>query len=263
MNCPICNTLCSQIHVTVKNYPILKCHHCTHGFLSTNDMPEYDESYFESHYRIPDPNSKAFRKIIKEQTHRVKKVKSIRKKGNLLDVGCGLGHFLYAAKLSGYRVSGFDFTKQNEDYITNTLKIELITSKSKAIQNGRYDIVTSWHSLEHAVDPKAYLQFVDKILDNKGVLVIEVPTHDCIDAFKMEQSWPNWDPPFHLQHFTLASLHFLLKRCGFKVVHEYTYNSDHIRNTLKKSPFFMFSRPISKLFRGNSVACICEKIEIL
>jgi len=262
MNCPICNSSRFCTHLKVGNYSILKCQNCSHGILEGFDNARYDESYFASHYKAPRLNTAEFSKKIKEQSHRVKKVIAFIKKGRLLDIGCGLGHFLYAAKISGYDVMGYDFVETNKDYVTNTLGIELLTSSedNSKITNNKFDIVTSWHSLEHSTNPNQYLQFTRKALCDKGILIIEVPTHDCIDAFVMGQSWPNWDPPFHYQHFTQKSLRPLLNKNGYKIIREYTYNCDYIRNTLKKSPFFLFARSISKLFRGSSVACICKKI---
>lgn len=262
MNCPICNSSRFFTHLIIDNYSILKCQDCSHGILNGFKEVKYDESYFASHYKAPRLNTAEFSRKIKEQSHRIKKTSASIQKGSLLDIGCGLGHFLYAAKMSGFDVVGYDFTETNKDYVTETLGIELLTSSDDISMNinNRFDIVTSWHSLEHSTNPNEYLQFTIKTLRKHGTLIVEVPTHDCIDAFIMGQSWPNWDPPFHYQHFTQKSLRTLINKNGYEIIREYTYNCEYVRNTLMKSPFSLFSRPISKLFRGNSVACICRKI---
>lgn len=260
MKCSICGSDNLIPYLSVKNHRILKCGECTHGLLDRKTQPAYDSSFFQSHYDRLVPGSREFRIRILRQRKRLRKIGPLKRGTRLLDVGCGMGHFLYAAKQAGCKVTACDFTEANRSYIVNDLGIPMLPAGNleEQLAGHVFDVITFWHSLEHSPDPRASLHAARKALRPGGVLVVEVPTHDCLDALEAGADWPHWDPPFHEQHFTRSSLHRLLAEQGFTNLRESTGNSDYIRNVLKKTLFAPLARGISRAFRGNSVVCVCR-----
>ena len=177
-------------------------------------------------------------------------MKKFKKNGTLLDVGCGRGYFLHACR-NGFTPVGFDISMANRDFISCQLNIEFIDDPTKLKQR-RFDVITFWHSLEHFPD----------LLDNRGILVIDVPNHDSIDAFMEREHWPGWDLPFHCYHFTPASLELLVRRHGLEIIGRKTYHCGYIKKRLAENPFTrLFSRPIAKLFPGSSILFAYRKNE--
>jgi 2-polyprenyl-3-methyl-5-hydroxy-6-metoxy-1,4-benzoquinol methylase len=138
--------------------------------------------------------------------------------GALLDVGCneGRGLALYAA--NGFaRVEGLE---------TNPVAAAAARQKGFAIHERPlaelspaepYDVVVLSNVLEHALDPAAMLKDTARILKPGGELWISCPNLRSWLAALFGASWINWHVPFHICHFSDATLAATLARGGFKV----------------------------------------------
>lgn len=91
----------------------------------------------------------------------------------ILDVGCGSGTYLRELSDAGFtNLLGVDPYLPNEFEIDSTL-----TLKRQHIEQvaGRFDVILSHHSLEHAVDPRAMLKAIATKLNTSGVAIITIP----------------------------------------------------------------------------------------
>lgn len=83
-------------------------------------------------------------------------------------------------------------------------------------QNGAYDIVFSYHVLEHLRDPMAEMVDVKQILKKGGLFIGEVPyTPQALDSFSEAIKTSAFDN-IHLFHFNVRSISNLLDRAGFQ-----------------------------------------------
>jgi SAM-dependent methyltransferase len=140
--------------------------------------------------------------------------------GRLLEVGCGRGDFLMLARAAGFSVTGCDFFgahKRPDDDIASfdgTLAQAQLSSNS-------FDIVVIRNVLEHVFDPNVELAEIRRILKSGAYLYVKVPNvafeHGlgCRLVFGREH---DFDPPFHLNHFSSAALIALLKKAGFQFI---------------------------------------------
>ncbi len=131
----------------------------------------------------------------------------------LLDVGCGDGSFLLAARNIGWDVVGVDIQpeaarKAGLDAYEN---IEQVSGKAP------FDCITMWHSLEHMTDPKLTLRQLSKLLKPNGVLFIAVPCSNSFQARVFKHHWIPLDVPRHLYGFDLKSLSLCLEKAGLAV----------------------------------------------
>ncbi|MBW1779520.1 MAG: class I SAM-dependent methyltransferase [Deltaproteobacteria bacterium] len=266
MSCYLCHSNRHTEFIKNGDWTVLKCADCGHGLTHPFPKPEvlhemYDRRYFDSHYAHPEPGSRHFKKHVTDNFHRVRKARRYQRDGNLLDVGCGNGLFLYAAD-KYYNGIGFDVSNGNKAYL-DKIKIHVIVSDWNAIEfkPDFFDVITFWHSIEHFDDPIRYVKRATGWLKKEGVAIIEVPNHACIDAHVSGHNWENWDLPFHLHHFTENSLELFCSKVGLGIVDRYTYHSEFIKNKLRETILFrMFARQISKMFHGNGIAVVCRKI---
>ena len=126
----------------------------------------------------------------------------------LLDVGCGDGSFLEAARKRGWEVAGTEIEPHPHS-------ADLNIRSSIAETGGGYTCATLWHSLEHVRDPRATLSEVASALVPGGTVLIAVPDAQSVQARLYGPVWRHLDVPRHLFHFGAQSLELVLSKTGF------------------------------------------------
>lgn len=266
IKCHICLSEEFSTLFTEKDREMRKCLKCglgvTHPFPSPDELAAlYSEDYFSTEYEKMHIGTPEFQRKISQERHRIKLVSKYMPSGRLLDIGCGLGYFAYAAEQSGYMAEGLDITDSNIEYITGELGINLIVSElEKAdLDNNVFDVITLWHNLEHLRNPRESLKKCYSLLKDSGIIIIEVPNHECIDARKEGTNWHGWQMPFHLHHFTSSSLQLLLKEEKFEVLGIKTYHSAYVKKKLKPYLTNTIARLIARCYASTGIAMVCKK----
>jgi SAM-dependent methyltransferase len=137
-----------------------------------------------------------------------------------LDAGCGLGGFARALRdATGATVRGVDFAPACRDFAREVHRLEVDTGELAAQRyaDGRFDLVTSWHCLEHVYDPVRELQEIARITRPGGWLLLEVPTPTLL-ARLFRGRWIFLQAPTHLYHYGPRALRALLDRAGYDAV---------------------------------------------
>lgn len=93
----------------------------------------------------------------------------------LLEVGPGLGLFLWWARQAGADAIGLDPSHELCDALTQEGLPCLVGSLETADLEGPFDIIVMLHVLEHFYDPNAALARVRALLKDGGLVVVEVP----------------------------------------------------------------------------------------
>ena len=158
--------------------------------------------------------------------------KVIKKKINLIDLGCGAGHFVKALEKKGISAIGYDTSvdlcklgnkklKKNKIHSINFEKIyEIIKSHSK------FNTLSLIGVLEHLTEPHKLLNSFKK--SKIKYLYISVPLFS-LSSF-LENSFPNVFPRQlsggHTHLYTEKSLNYLAKKYNFKIIGEYWFGTD-------------------------------------
>jgi len=270
-NCILCGSTNRTVLYSMNEWKVYKCIECNLGVLDPQPDNEalanlYQQEYFQSHYNNElIPGSPEIKKRLLQEKHRLRFFQKFKKKGNVLDIGCGRGYFLLACRQQGYNVEGIDVSADVASYVRSNLKIKVHVGEVSNVKLSErtFDIITLWHSLEHTSDPNLYIQNARKWLKDDGILVVDVPNYAGHDAKMNWQNWPNWDLPHHIYHFTKDSLTFLLRKHGFAVISNKNYLSEYVKQKLQDAflPSFI-ARIIAKFYSGHSIAVIAKKINI-
>jgi SAM-dependent methyltransferase len=223
VGCP-CGSFDLRLHTVLKGWQICQCKLC--GLLYINPRPSeqqmdalYDALYFDARQLQSDVGAEAIRAGVISQNSRVDLIERYHPKGRLLDVGCASGYFLACAEQRGWATQGVEISAWAAYRAQQLIqgKIWLGNMESALPKTERFDVVTMWHVLEHIRNPIDILSAVKELLTPDGILVVQVPNVVSLDARLSGEKWSGWDLPFHLYHFTPASLCFFLRRSGFVI----------------------------------------------
>ncbi len=136
--------------------------------------------------------------------------------GTLLDVGCGSGEWLASMRRLGWQVDGVDFDERAvRQARASGLAIGLGDVEAQAYADGRFDVVTLNHVVEHLPDALATLRECRRVLRPGGTLVVCTPNGASLGHAVFGADWRGLEPPRHLQLYGPQSLAALLAAAGF------------------------------------------------
>lgn len=145
----------------------------------------------------------------------------IKKNESVLEIGSGSGSF--AQKIEVDRYVGLEY---NDEAITKASKngISLIKQSIEdyaKFNYAKFDIVCSFHVLEHVKNPRKFLEASISKLSSKGKLIIVVPCDDSV--FTSNHNHLLNLPPHHITRWKISSLKkianlFDLRIIDFKVI---------------------------------------------
>lgn len=214
-NCHICSTPLTirypQICDSTKNesFSVLACPKCGIGYTAphpTESKQYYDENYYGNRHGIT--SQFCSRRSLNFLENKPSKTNKKR----LLDIGCGDGSFLLAAKGNGWKVMGTELNP----HPARALGLDVKYSLEQVNEIETFDCITMWHSLEHMADIKSTLRLIKALLAPKGDLIITVPNNDSLQAKVFGPKWFHLDVPRHVYHFNPGSLCFALENEGFR-----------------------------------------------
>jgi len=141
---------------------------------------------------------------------------------SVLEIGCGLGHFLALCRDAGARVQGVELDGLYADYAEREHGLPIIRKHIEHVQfEHPFDVIAMFHVVEHLEDPVALLAEARRLLAPDGRLLIEVPNLTGpwrvppAEFFRVE----------HLFNFTFETLSQMLRRAGF-AVEAHAHNHD-------------------------------------
>jgi len=229
--CPLCNSghfhnyiICKDHTVSQEDFAIVKCDKC--NFLFTNPRPSSTslDSYYESEDYVSHQNkSNNITNLIYRFARKftlkgkLKLINSFNlQTKQLLDIGCGTGHFINLCKSKGWHVDGVEpnETARNIARSNHTHVVEQLSD----LENKSYDVITMWHVLEHIPDINDYLNTIHRLLNKNGRFIVAVPNISSYDASYYKDKWAAYDVPRHLYHFSQQTMAAMMKKHGFKVI---------------------------------------------
>ena len=137
----------------------------------------------------------------------------------VLDIGCGAGEWLLAARSAGWEAVGADPDPEAVEQARQIgLAVRAGSTEAWADQAGTFEAVTMNHVIEHVHDPNQALEEVFDLLRPGGQLFIETPNVDALTHAAYGENWRGLEPPRHLILFTRKSLADALRQSGFEQV---------------------------------------------
>jgi SAM-dependent methyltransferase len=224
----LCAGWWSRTHLRDGEWRLVECAGCGHVHLV--DPPEerrllaqvYDERYWSS----DDPSSRGYADYFGEEhlqqatMRRRAAMLGLRRGERVLEVGCGGGTFLAAARELGAQVQGVEPSPVAAARAADRLpgaRVHHGTLADRVDDGARFDCIAWIDSLEHVRDPRGELRRAGALLAEGGRVAILTQDVSSAAARFLGARWPHYKQPEHLHHFSPRTLGALLDELGFAV----------------------------------------------
>src|SRR5229473_5404158 len=212
--CPACGEASRKAEIEkYGRYELFGCDACGLQFWEPREMP--DARWYEQMYGGRDEKL-----LPLEPGHKYFLADPLAPRGGeLLDIGCGTGNFLAAARDRGYGVTGIELDRNAARFARERLGLQRVfplTISEFAEQHAgeHFDVVTFFEVLEHQAAPVEFLQKVKVCVRPGGMIALSVPNRerwltgpDVLDY-----------PPNHFSRWNAAALKKFLNTQGFDVL---------------------------------------------
>ena len=249
VNCNLCGSDDYNVKYIKDGYNIVQCNVCEMVYINPRLSPQaisdlYHEDYF---------HGKGFDKSIeyKEEFERLSKqtelsdwdvaaIKELLKtetsdsKPNLLDIGCGMGLFLWKAKNAGFNVEGIELSSYAADFV-ESLDIKIIGKSiyDTTLKEESYDAIVMKEVIEHLPNPRLALEKIYKALKKGGLLFMTTGNYGSPERKLKGKNWFYFMPEGHIYIFSNRSMKKYLNEIGFSNV-SVTNQGDLLMNILLK-----------------------------
>lgn len=189
----------------------------------------------------------AMDKLDRDKVGIVRRYITLDESSEVLDVGCAVGTFLAKVRsLYGSRIAGVDFKDLSSSPSLRGAEFHCGLFYEQDVGDGRYDLVTMWHVLEHDYDPLRSLRKARRALKPDGRLIIEVPRLDSRTFELYKGRWPGLQAPQHTVLFDRDMLVKFVERAAFEVV-------DYLPYGAFPAYFYLFTGAAFHLLRGKGL----------
>jgi SAM-dependent methyltransferase len=137
----------------------------------------------------------------------------------VMDLGCGAGYFLDAARNEGMTTHGLDLNPQAvADCRERGHEVQCCTAEAYAASRPerQFALVTSFEVMEHVPDPAAFFREAAALLTPGGYLAIAVPNEAGVHGLCSLE--PHQWPPHHLTRWRPQDLRKLGEQNGLEIV---------------------------------------------
>jgi len=154
---------------------------------------------------------------------------SYRKENRLLDIGCGAGNLLLAARKNGWNAQGLEVAEQATEHVRK-LGFEVFQGELQQAEfrSQHFDVITAAEILEHLSEPRLLVQEVARVLRPGGLFWTTTPHARGLSARVLGLEWRCVWPPEHLQLFSVGGMKALLRDAGFRQIRFQTTGTNPI-----------------------------------
>ena len=195
-HCPACSSD-RRRKLGIKNeLEIVRCLEC--ATLYCPYTPWYtSRDYYDSYYE------QRFSEELPIVSRRLEEITSefsrFRKTNRLLDICCGAGSLLQAARVNGWDSQGVEVSSSSVSYV-RALGFEVFHGElsEATFEAGQFDVITAVELLEHLVEPMNVVSEVHRLLRPGGVFWTTTPNARSLTARVRGLDWRSIAPPEHL-----------------------------------------------------------------
>lgn len=253
--CPICSDKKKKIifHQCFNNkvislmskYDVVVCNTC--GFIYADNIPSQKD--FNNYYAIRSKYEFGYKKgnVSKDYLDHFKKIADFikdslkSKDAKILDIGCSTGALLHVLKSRGFNnLLGIDPSESCAKTVRKLHGIKAVASNIGSFKSkDKFDLIVMSAVLEHLVDFDNSMTKIYSLLNDEGLLFLEVPDAERFFSYACT--------PFqqfsieHINYFSKHSIKSLLLKFGFKVI-KIENNENRINESIDPDIFILATK---------------------
>jgi SAM-dependent methyltransferase len=229
-SCPICHSGGFELFVEIYGFPYCECGNCGHIFSQKPPSAQAvqrlytrsgkDNQSIQSQLYV---NKELFAtRVMDIAAPKVRYVTTrLPSQGKWVDIGCGTGEILCAAKAQGWDVLGIESDPDEVEFARNMgIEVEQVFIEPDNVRQYVKDaaVVSLINILEHVLFPERLLKAIADSINEDTRIVIEVPRHPSLSSYA-NKTFPHLAvrhiyAPDHLHIFTEKAMDILFNRLG-------------------------------------------------
>jgi len=226
--CPLCHTHNQKKVCTISHRTIVQC--VTDGLVFVNPpltnreiQHMYNERYFDSnafrgntcigYYAYIDERPL----LLSYFRNKLDLLQRYISEGKLLEIGCGHGFFLEAAKQSPFQATGIDISRYAVAYAQKEVCVDarVMDLYKATFKPKTFDVVVAFQLIEHVQDPVTFLAAAHRLMKPGGVLLLATPNEGGYLRKLLGNHWLSFRHREHLYFFSSKTMRLILERAGF------------------------------------------------
>jgi SAM-dependent methyltransferase len=215
--CPLCGPgVETRLRHAFPPFAVVDCKGCGLGLLSPRLTRErvlrlyQDEAYYDSSVAGQgyDEYLAVRENWLRTFDRRLRAIARHQPRGRALDVGCGPGFFLDAARARGYEAWGLDPSAYAVEMARRGHGERVCTGlvETAPFPSAHFDLVTAFDAFEHVYDPLGFLDAAHRLLVPGGVLAITTPDIRSLLSRLSGRHWVSFKIPEHVFYWSAATI---------------------------------------------------------
>lgn len=209
--CPSCGSAGARPLSRYRAARLVRCQRCRLVFAGTVPSAAELDEYYAGY-----PAARALSELtVRRYDQLLESLEPWRRTGRLLDVGCGDGDFLLAAREHGWSVCGSEYgAAPLRRALERGLDVRPAPLQPRDDDLGSFDVVTSMEVIEHVAEPTEEASRFAALLRPGGCLYLTTPNFNSLSRRAAGPRWRVIEYPEHLNLFTPRTLDGLLSAAG-------------------------------------------------
>jgi len=193
-------------------FAVVACAQCSLVFLSPRLVaPRMMELYQDASYWDSEVGGRGYDEYldvrgnwIRTFQRRLREIAPHCAPARVLDVGCGPGFFVEAARAAGWDAWGIDPSTYAVSLAKRALgdRVSVGVVEASGHAPGSFDLVTAFDAFEHVYEPRRFLDAAHGLLRPGGVLAITTPDVTSLLARASGRRWVSFKIPEHVYYWS-------------------------------------------------------------
>lgn len=241
MRCPICEhtegiklfSAPDRFHGRDTYYQLMRCSSCTLVWVEDPPKPEEMSCHYGRQYHAAITSSGETH-LDKRWSGPRNKILEFAQRGSLLDIGCSSGGFLRTLAGPNWELYGIEMSPDEAQRAEENSGAKIFVGEilNAPFSPSSFDVITGFHVLEHVYQPTLVVEKLLEWLKPGGILYIQVPNIDSLEATIFRSYWYGLELPRHVYHFSPASLNYLFSSLDLDQLTLCTLSHNHIEASM-------------------------------